>query len=109
VANKGKDATGVDTIQDKLWLPTAREMFGRKALSTDYETEANQARLEYYTSNALRAKYDYRNAGPKYWEASPFYDSNYYFCSVYGDGDTGDSGDTLSSSELGCVPAFCVY
>jgi hypothetical protein len=39
-------ANGARAIQDKLWLPTEREMFGLQLYSSSYETAANQARLE---------------------------------------------------------------
>jgi hypothetical protein len=92
-------------ITDKLWLPTEREMFGTGSNSYDDETAANQARLEYYTTNTLRAKYNASNTGGSYWLSSQ-YDkvSASYICHVTASGES--SGGTDVSS--GCAPAFCI-
>jgi hypothetical protein len=107
VANKGYGADGTHTIQDKLWLPTVREMFGdnRRYTNDTYETAANQARLEYYTSDAVRMKYDADNSRMWYWLASPYSASAADFCNV---NHTGITGSYDASSVGGCAPAFCV-
>jgi hypothetical protein len=103
VANGGSGATGADELADKLWLPTEREAFGGRTYShASYETDANQARLEYYVDNGSRVK---NFGGVWWWLASPAYFSSTNFCGTYGDG-------TIKSinaySERGCAPAFCV-
>jgi hypothetical protein len=103
VANKGTGADGEDTITDALWLPTRWEMFGISG--SVYETAANQARLEYYTSDALRIKYNTSNAAASYWLASPYTSSATEFCNVYTDGYWAVDG---APTTLGCAPAFCV-
>jgi hypothetical protein len=106
VANKGSNANGTHTVTDKLWLPTDREMFGARTYSVDaHETAANQARLEYYTSNALRVKYNASNAAGWYWQASPHSASSTHFCTVGVDGYTYNN---VASSVGGCAPAFSV-
>jgi hypothetical protein len=107
VANRGKGATGADTITDKLWLPTEREMFGVRTYSVAaYETAANQARLEYYTDDYKRKKYSGGNSEYSYWGASPYAADVSSFCVV------GYSGNAYSycgaGSAGGCAPAFCV-
>jgi hypothetical protein len=121
VADKGSGATAADLIEDLLWLPTEREMFGfDPAGYTDngahsalgpfsvaaYETAANQARLGYYGSDAKRVKYDSGNSARWYWQASPHSGSAAYFCDVVSYG----FGSLLNASEVvgGCAPAFCV-
>jgi hypothetical protein len=109
VANGGSGATAADPIQDKLWLPTEREMVGTRTYSNEtYETEENQARLEYYNSDASRKKYDTSPLGTafSYWLASPLSTAATHFCYIsYATGTTA-AGD--ASAESGCVPAFCV-
>ncbi|GMO67458.1 MAG: hypothetical protein Ta2A_15660 [Treponemataceae bacterium] len=107
--------TAVDTIKDMLFLPTDWEMFGiNDASASLYETDANQARLDYYATgdagNASRAKYNSANTAVMYGLASPHFTQKGYFCSVGGAGtNLGDSGSgNSSSSTRGCAPAFCV-
>jgi hypothetical protein len=108
VANGGSGATDADLIEDQLWLPTVREMFGNNELTSndDYETVENQARLEYYTGDALRVKYlDTGSGEDMYRLASPQFESSVLFGCVYIDGYSFLYG---ASSVGGCAPAFCV-
>jgi hypothetical protein len=93
---------GENTVQDLLWLPTEREMFGSNTYSSGtYETEGNQARLEYYTTDQSRKK------NGVYWLASPRGGNNtgYDNCAVNANG--GPSQYALTQS-YGVAPAFCV-
>jgi hypothetical protein len=106
VANKVKDANGAHTIQDNLWLPTEREIFGRRIFSVEtHETAANQARLEYYIGAESKIKYSASNSDSWYWLASPDSVSNSPFCFT---SEHGGAGAVLASSVGGCAPAFCV-
>jgi hypothetical protein len=116
--------SGTTQIEDKLWLPTEREMFGMSRYSNNSaETEANQGRLDYYYNGgtgsfARRVKYssgDLNSSGvptssygdgTRYWEASPS-SAGSSFCIV---SDYGHPDDRNSSSItfLGVAPAFCV-
>jgi hypothetical protein len=62
-----------DPINDILWLPAAREMFGSQSYSPVAEDAENQARLEYYpvgdTGNNYRVKYTATGTARRYWEA----------------------------------------
>jgi hypothetical protein len=103
IANAGSGATGRDTITDLLWLPTEREMFGSNTRSSStYETAANQARLEYYSSDAMRKK---SGDNDGYWMASPASSTTYYYCYVTSSGGTAQNS---ASVNRGIVPAFCV-
>jgi hypothetical protein len=110
VETKTDLATGADEIQDTVWLPTVREMFGEPDASNEtYETAANQARLEYYTDNTARIKYNGGGHADWYWEASPGWalssTSNGTFCEV----TTGGAASFLwPDQSLGVAPAFCV-
>jgi hypothetical protein len=107
-ANKGTGASSAALIQDKLWLPTEREMFASQVYSNPaYETEENQARLEYYADESLRTKkYNAFNASDWYWLASPLSTSTANFCLVSYTGYSSNGPDDASLG--GCVPAFCV-
>jgi hypothetical protein len=99
--------TGADLIEDKLWLPTEREMFGERQWShTTYETNANQARLEYYGDNASRIKYRGSDAYQiQFRLASPSSSSTTGFTSV---SLTGNALTGSASLGMTIVPAFCV-
>jgi hypothetical protein len=114
--------SGTTQIEDKLWLPTEREMFGNGLYSnSSAETAANQARLDYYYNGGTgaysrRVKYSsgsFNSSGAVtsngesayYWQASP-YNSGPYFCGVHEHGHSGHYGN--ASGAWGCVPAFCV-
>jgi len=109
-------ATGADEIEDKVWLPTVREMFGiPDASNVDYETELNQARLEYYPpdntdeAKAKRIKYNEGGGANSYWEASPGWTSNSVpngsFCVVKDDGNV---NYLWPDRDEGVAPAFCI-
>ncbi|MDR2588603.1 MAG: chitobiase/beta-hexosaminidase C-terminal domain-containing protein [Spirochaetales bacterium] len=108
--SKGIYETGADLIEDKLWLPTVREMCGEGLYSnTTYETIQNQARLEYYVNDALRIKY-----GPASTLArnrSYFTASHNYVASTHSFASVGYNGRSTAGTlnlSTGCVPAFCV-
>jgi hypothetical protein len=112
VANKGSGATGVDTITDKIWLPTEWEVFGSNTYSwssgSAAETADNQGRLEYYQAPADRIKYALVGetvTAVYWWEASPYYYNSSYFTTVTTDGHADYS---YATSEFGFAPAFAV-
>jgi hypothetical protein len=108
-------ATAADEVQDLVWLPTERELFGGNTHSNGaYETAANQARLEYYAGDAARIKYASGGSASGYWEASPgpAYGSttqspgaNSSFCKLSSQGAVSYA---LPNEEHGVAPAFCV-
>ncbi|MDR2864878.1 MAG: Ig-like domain-containing protein [Spirochaetaceae bacterium] len=106
VANKGNGATSASLIEDKIWLPTEREIFrGRKYSVEAYETEINQTWLEYYISDDRRKKPSAFNGGGVYWLASPYYDNPpYFFCAV----NRGVPDFPTAPVAAGVAPAFCV-
>jgi hypothetical protein len=115
---------GGDEIEDKLWLPTERELFGPVGpdghfISSHFkygpwahesETESNQAWLEYYSSDSARYKSSTSNSWFGdwvwwYWGASPCSGSAAAFCYCNDDGNF----DGYNASAVGgCAPAFCV-
>jgi hypothetical protein len=107
VANGGDKATKADEINDILWLPTEREMFGYRVYSsqTTHETAANQARLEYYNDDLRRIKCFETSNVYFYWGASPYFGDSTYFCDVH---SNGYPYGNKASIARGVAPAFCV-
>jgi hypothetical protein len=110
VANKGSGATGLDTITDKLWLPTEWEIFGANTYSwssgSPAEVEGTQGRLEFYQSADDRIKYALIGGNVTavyWWEASPYYNVSNYFCAVHTHGSVNSYNANI---ELGVAPAF---
>ncbi|GHV66897.1 hypothetical protein AGMMS49928_02710 [Spirochaetia bacterium] len=109
ISNGGEGGTAADALADKLWLPTEWELHGSNSWSNKkYETAQNQARLEFYESNAKRIKYNLENNGNYgmwYWEASPYSSSaaNLAIIDFFG-----FANNLHASSVVGCAPAFCV-
>jgi hypothetical protein len=110
VANKGSGATGLDTITDKIWLPTEWELFGANTYSWSSgnaaETDANQGRLEFYQAAADRIKYALIGGtvtAVYWWEASPCYSASNYFCYVNTNGSANYHNAVI---EFGVAPAF---
>ncbi|GMO30078.1 MAG: hypothetical protein Pg6A_18830 [Termitinemataceae bacterium] len=103
VTNKGGyDASGMHTIEDKLWLPTEREMAGINHRSNStYETDINQTHFAYYDSSSKRKK----SAPESYRTASPCADLASSWCLITYEGYT-SGGRALYLH--GCDPAFAV-
>ncbi|GMO22955.1 MAG: hypothetical protein Pg6A_10220 [Termitinemataceae bacterium] len=99
VANKGGGAaTTLDTIEDYLWLPTEREIWGDNIRSDPIEDWNNQAGFEYY------GNIDPRKAN-HYWLASPAVGNNDSFVEVHSTfGFTG----YWANKQIGVGPAFAV-
>jgi hypothetical protein len=108
VSKKGYGTTGADVIEDKLWLPTEREIFNATTHSSpEYESASNQTWLEYYTDTSRRHKYQ-EDRNREYWLASPRVTTSIqdlHFVCVR-EGLTYDQVQTGSS--LGISPAFCI-
>jgi hypothetical protein len=117
VSHGGLDATRADSIRDPLWLPTEWEIDGTNEHSNkQYENETNQARLEYYTTEARRRKYPSKTTLEHgfygYWLASSYYKEGggegaaAHFCVKHNVGNYIHC--TNADSMGGCAPAFCV-
>jgi hypothetical protein len=96
---------GTKTINDLLWLPTEREMYGSKTHSFNDETKQNQPRLAYYGDDSFREKVDKTETNKTYCLASVVNLGGTSFCGVASNGKI----MLVSASFLyGCAPAFCV-
>jgi hypothetical protein len=109
---------GLETINDLLWLPTEREIYGEiikpgiigsSNLSGPNETAENQVRLDYYTLNKFRDKPMVEDAAVQYsqfyWLASAANGNDTQFCHV---GGAGSLIANAASGDYGVAPAFCV-
>jgi hypothetical protein len=110
VAINYNDAAGAtcNVIEDLLWLPTERELIGDQIRSPPSETAANQARLEYYDTDAKRVKYDMSGTAVYWYEASHL--SGSYGTSTFTTiTSSGNSSFAYSANHAeGAAPAFCV-
>jgi hypothetical protein len=82
-------------------------MFGAQTNSdSNYETQTNQARLEYYTDNTSRKKMIEVTA-TNYWLGSrSTEEGNANFCAI----DTSGASSTAAANanNIGYAPAFCI-
>jgi hypothetical protein len=103
----GNDAGDGTKVKDLLWLPTVREMFeSTDGYASTYETEGNQAWLEYYSSNDRRKKAAPTGEEVTYYLGSAAFSKDPdLFATVLSDGNP---TYTAANNEAGCVPAFCI-
>jgi hypothetical protein len=108
--SNGIAGTEPDAINDLLWLPTAREMFGRSQFDyvSTQETELNQARLDYYDGDDRRKKY-FANSEYRYWEStvggiSSGNSPSFFYAVIISSSTPSNSANSAG----GCAPAFCV-
>jgi hypothetical protein len=109
-------------VTDQIWGATEREMFGDGPWSRHWlvgvqmgphspasgETLANQAWLEYYTGDSLRAKYSPSDVSTDYWVNST---DQYYGVLLYVMGSTQSLGQIdyhHVSGNIGAAPTFAV-
>jgi hypothetical protein len=113
VSTKG----AVAPLDDLLWLPTEREMFGSNDHSeSSEETGNNQARLKYYSWGSSTAKKYIFGTEKKvngYWLGSPVRDEGkaddrkIHFVYVTMEGTPVDH-QASTNAAAGCAPAFCI-
>ena len=108
--NKGNSsdvAANVTSSLDYLPLLAEQEIFGgNRTYSNQYEKNS-QVQYAYYSAGNSKVKYRHSATGSAayWWERSPFYGSNYYFCIVDTGGDASSYGAGFS---YGLAPAFMV-
>ncbi|GMO55685.1 MAG: hypothetical protein Ta2G_15050 [Termitinemataceae bacterium] len=118
MSNSGIDTAenpiDLDTVTDKLFIPTEMEMFGEMLGASELEEEENQGLFSYYpkddVGNTSRIKY-FGSDARLYWTASPYYledhaDSGYgeLFMAV------STNGGGIALGYLGgVVPAFGIW
>lgn len=108
--NKGNSsdvAANVTSSLDYLPLLAEQEIFGgNRTYSNQYEKNS-QVQYAYYSAGNSKVKYRHSATGSTayWWERSPFYGSDGYFCCVYTGG--GANFDNAWGS-CGLAPAFMV-
>lgn len=99
--NGGGSVSTLNTVYDKLWIPSEKELFGTYSY-TGGSGEGTQYPI--FTDNASRIKY--RNGSAQYyWTSSAYGSYAGYFVAVRTDGGVRDSG---ASSSNGVVAGFCI-
>ena len=108
--NKGNSsdvAANVTSSLDYLPLLAEQEIFGgNRTYSNQYEKNS-QVQYAYYSAGNSKVKYRHSATGSTayWWERSPYYGTNGYFCIVSTNGNAGSSNARFS---YGLAPAFMV-
>jgi hypothetical protein len=112
--------TGIETIDDPVWLPAATEMnafaineaAGETAPSLrEDEAQAAQPVFGYYTPGAI-LKYQISGSAQSYWTGSPDAQNRFIGCSHRSLASNSlyyFTSDFSASASAGTVPAFCVW
>jgi hypothetical protein len=109
VANPDKKVALAELIEDNLWLPTMRELFGKFLVThpqRDVETAANQARLAYYSTTEKMKKMITSTSTQWYYPATPVEVAN--GSTVFSTAGGNSLGASAGGVSAGCPPAFCV-
>ena len=106
VGNSSNVAGNVTASVDYLPLLAEFEIFGTRSYANQYE-QNSQVQYDYYKSGNSKVKYRHSSTGSTaiWWERSPCYSSNNYFCIVLTSGNANGNG---ASCSRGLAPAFMV-
>ena len=108
--NKGNSsdvAANVTSSLDYLPLLAEQEIFGgNRTYSNQYEKNS-QVQYAYYSAGNSKVKYRHSATGSTayWWERSPYYGTNGYFCIV---STNGNAGSSYARFSYGLAPAFMV-
>ena len=108
--NKGNSsdvAANVTSSLDYLPLLAEQEIFGgNRTYSNQYEKNS-QVQYAYYSAGNSKVKYRHSATGSTayWWERSPYYSSNNFFCFVTTNGNAYSTG---AGNSYGLAPAFMV-
>ena len=102
--NSSNSSGAVTATTDYLFLLAEFEVFGSRFGANQYE-QNSQAQYDYYKAGNSRVAYNHSAVSTAvwWWLRSPYYGSNYNFCSVYGNGGTNVNGAYYSA---GVRPGF---
>ena len=104
----GTDVAGnISASVDYLPLLSEQEIFGgNRTYSNQYEKNY-QVQYAYYSAGNSKVKYRHSSTGSTayWWERSPFYNNNSYFCYVT---TNGTANRTSARFSYGLAPAFMV-
>ena len=98
------DGAVVET-EDKLWLPSFTEMFGKEGAEDWAPADTGDEQFQLYTSEKSRVKEQGERGTWWYWLRSPYGSNSTAFCRVYSDGSAGSSD---ASNSFGVAFGFCL-
>ena len=91
--------------EDKLWLPSFTEMFGKEGAEDWAPADTDETQLELFSTERSRVKERPGNGTWWYWLRSPYGSDSTYFCFV----DSNGNADYNSASYAdGVAFGFCV-
>lgn len=91
--------------EDKLWLPSFTEMFGKENAEDWAPADTDEMQMELFTTERSRVKEVPGNGTWWYWLRSPFGSNSAYFCAVT---SYGHAYYSRASSAPGVVFGFCL-
>lgn len=95
----------VAETEDKLWLPSYTEMFGKEGAEDWAPADTGDEQFQLYTSEKNRVKEQGKNGTWWYWLRSPSGSKSTGFCSVY---SSGGASTASASSSIGVAFGFCL-
>lgn len=91
--------------EDKLWLPSFTEMFGKEGAEDWAPADTDETQLELFSTERSRVKERPGNGTWWYWLRSPYGSNSTYFCYVNSNGYANCNG---ASSAYGVAFGFCL-
>lgn len=91
--------------EDKLWLPSFTEMFGKEGAEDWAPADTDETQLELFSTERSRVKERPGNGTWWYWLLSPYGSGSTYFCRV---GSLGGAGYGYASYAIGVAFGFCL-
>lgn len=95
----------VAETEDKLWLPSYTEMFGKEGAEDWAPADTGDEQFQLYTSEKNRVKEQGKNGTWWYWLRSPCGSNSTYFCFVNSSGGASYNGASYS---YGVAFGFCL-
>ena len=91
--------------EDKLWLPSFTEMFGKEGVEDWAPADTNETQLELFSTERSRVKERPGNGTWWYWLRSPYGGNSTSFCNV---NRSGNANYTDASRANGVAFGFCL-
>ena len=91
--------------QDKLWLPSFTEMFGKEGAEDWAPADTDETQLELFSTERSRVKERPGSGTWWYWERSPYGSNSARFCDV---GSNGSANYSYASYAIGVAFGFCL-
>lgn len=91
--------------EDKLWLPSFTEMFGKEGAEDWAPADTDETQLELFRTERSRVKERPGNGTWWYWLRSPDGSGSAYFCDVYSNGNASCNGASVAG---GVAFGFCL-